>query len=346
MAETHKKQEAGDRKNAADDNVLVDSTLDVVAHTLCSSRCSFMLIDRAADELRVQGARGLSPEVIASARAKIGESIAGIVARSQEPLLIRDLDAHPELLARRIGGCRTNSVLSVPVTVNGEVYGVLNVTDKVEGGPFEEHDLVTLNLLASHLGLCIETSLLHAEIQRLAKTDGLTGTFNHRYFHERLGEELERAGRFTKFISLLMIDVNGFKEFNDHYGHPAGDIALKEIAAALRECVRSIDVISRYGGDEFTVILPETDHRGALRVAARIARSLETRRPSQISNEGFDTLSLSIGISTYPAPARCKQDLIYQADRAMYIAKRRGPLHLHHWEMPKPAEDRPLSPAV
>lgn len=321
----------GDRK-FVDPDLLVDSTLDVVAHTLCSGRCSFMLLDAGTDELRIGRARGISPDVVSNARVKIGESIAGIVAASREPLLIRDLGSHPDLRAHGLGGCKTSSLLSVPVVGNGKLFGVLNVTDRETGQPFDERDLVTLSLLASHLAVCVEVTVLHEHIRQMADTDGLTGARNHRYFQQRLGEELERATRFGEIVSLAMVDVNGFKDFNDRYGHQAGDSVLREVAGALRECVRQIDLVSRYGGDEFVIILPETDGVGAIRAATRIIRSLGARQAAAASLEGFEAITLSLGISTYPTLAGSKQDLIDQADQAMYAAKRGDPPHVHCWE--------------
>ncbi len=313
-------------------NVLVDSTLDIIAHALRSKRCSLMLLDSGASELRIGRARGLSAEVISRARAKLGESIAGLVASRRQPLLVRDLNAHPELAMRAIGGCKANSLLSVPVMVGGEVYGVLNVTERIDDEPFDEDDLNTLNLLSVHLALCIENGLLQAQIQRLANTDGLTGVYNHRYFQQRLHEEVERASRFGEFVSLLMIDVNGFKEFNDRYGHPAGDIVLREIAAIVRGRVRRFDLVGRYGGDEFTVALPETDGRRAQEVAGRIARAVAAHQFPHAGPDDPHSLTVSIGMSTYPYPASYKQELIEQADRAMYAAKQGPYPHLRHWE--------------
>lgn len=331
MVGANKRHTNGRKPKAVDHSMLLDSTLGVIAHTLCSGRCSFMLLDHATEELHVGYAKGLSPEVMAGARAKIGESIAGIVASSRQPLLIRNLDSFPDFRAEGLGQYKTKSVISVPVLVDGDVYGVLNVTDRLDGTSFEEHDLVTLNLLSAHLALCVEVSLFHDHIRQMANVDGLTGASNHRFFHERLGEEIERAHRFGQSLSLLMIDVNGFKDYNDRYGHPAGDAVLQQVANTLRECVRQIDVVSRYGGDEFTIILPETDGTGALNVATRVVTALDAKNLDRAVPAGFEPISLSLGVSSYPKPALSKSDLIEQADQAMYIAKRGTAPHTQYW---------------
>ena len=319
-------------------NTLLDSTFNIIAHVMRSRRCSFMLLDSTGGELRIGSARGLSAEIITRSRAKLGESIAGLVASRRLPLLLRDLKTDPEVRARALGGCKTDSILSVPVEVGGKIYGVLNVTDKENGQPFDELDLATLSLLAAHMALCIENGELQAQIQRLANADGLTEVYNHRYFHERLTEEVERANRFGRPVSLMMIDVNGFKEFNDRHGHPAGDVILREIAAEVRRRVRHLDLVSRYGGDEFTVILPETDGRRALQVANRISRAVATHRFLSVHGEDGYGLTVSTGVSTYPTSAGYKQELIAQADKAMYAAKQGGFPHIRHWEELKPCE--------
>ncbi|MDO8688722.1 MAG: GGDEF domain-containing protein [Dehalococcoidia bacterium] len=223
---------------------------------------------------------------------------------------------------------------------------VLNVTDRQGGQPFDERDLATLNLMASHLALCVEVGALHDQIRQMADTDGLTGVRNHRYFQERLGRETERATRFGQPLSLVMIDVNGLKDFNDERGHRAGDAVLKEVARALEASVRQIDLVSRYGGDEFTVLLPETDMVGARRAARRIIQTLEANKAVTTSIEGFEAITLSLGVSSYPAPASSKLQLLEQADSAMYCAKRGLPPHICCWRNTSEAETSPVAPGL
>jgi diguanylate cyclase (GGDEF)-like protein len=156
----------------------------------------------------------------------------------------------------------------------------------------------------------------------MASTDGLTGLNNHRTFQERLQQEIERARRFDTPLSLLMIDIDRFKKFNDTYGHTNGDEVLKIIARILKDNVRSIDFVARYGGEEFAVILPQVDLEGALVVAERIRRSAENYE--LVFNGHKERVTLSIGVATYPDDASNREQLIDHADKALYLAKRTG----------------------
>ncbi len=151
-----------------------------------------------------------------------------------------------------------------------------------------------------------------------AITDGLTGLYNHRYFHERLSEEIERCQEQGTSLALLFCDVDNFRAFNDLHGHGSGDKALRAVARVLEESVRHVDLVARYGGEEFAAILIDTAEAGALEVAERVRAGI-TRR-----SFGADTLSVSIGVATCPKDATFKDELVDKADWAMYLAKRRG----------------------
>ena len=156
-----------------------------------------------------------------------------------------------------------------------------------------------------------------AEVEAI--TDGLTGLYNHRYLHERLEEELERARRSGSRVSLLFFDCDEFKRYNDAYGHKAGDAALGRIARITEACSRRIDLAARYGGEEFVLVLIDTDNAGALTVAERIRADVEAS-----SAAGGRPLSVSIGVATWPDDASAKDELLDKADWAMYAAKRAG----------------------
>jgi two-component system cell cycle response regulator len=171
----------------------------------------------------------------------------------------------------------------------------------------------------------LEERAKQAELyEKLAHTDGLTGLYNYRFFHQLLSVEMSRAQRFHRPLSLIMLDLDHFKAYNDVYGHPAGDHALRQLARLLRRSSRSYDLVARYGGDEFVIILPETGKGTAAEVAERIrifAGDLRVRR-DDVRPGGRITVSL--GVASFPEDATETGDLIRKADRALYQAKARG----------------------
>ena len=163
-----------------------------------------------------------------------------------------------------------------------------------------------------------------ARLEKEAITDGLTGLFNHRHFYSRLEFEVNRATRANSPVSVLILDVDNFKRYNDRYGHPRGDEVLRKCAAAIRDTVRGVDIAARYGGEEFAVILTETDKKGAMVVAENIRRAIEEQRFRDEEGETTHNVTVSIGVSSYPADTMEMKDLIKKADDALYTAKKEG----------------------
>jgi diguanylate cyclase (GGDEF)-like protein len=182
---------------------------------------------------------------------------------------------------------------------------------------------VPLSNLASEAGLALEVVSLYDNMKIMAVTDGLTGLYNHREFYHSLRRELERARRYRHTLSLLMIDVDDFKHFNDRFGHPAGDFALREIAGLLRKCGRATDIIARYGGEEFAVILPESTPGGALMVAERIKSEVAGHNFIQNAKDSVH-LTVSIGIYSSDSGDVSEDQMVSLADEASYVAKKSG----------------------
>ncbi|OIP36557.1 MAG: hypothetical protein AUK27_01110 [Deltaproteobacteria bacterium CG2_30_66_27] len=185
-----------------------------------------------------------------------------------------------------------------------------------------ENAVPVLNLV-SEAGLALEVVSLYDNMKIMAVTDGLTGLFNHREFYQSLRRELDRARRYRHSLSLLMIDVDDFKQFNDRFGHPAGDVALRTISGLLRTCARTTDIVSRYGGEEFAVILPESTPGGSLMVAERI--KLEVAGHNFIPNASDPVhLTVSIGIYNSESGDVSEDQIVSLADEASYSAKKSG----------------------
>jgi diguanylate cyclase (GGDEF)-like protein len=185
-------------------------------------------------------------------------------------------------------------------------------------------DELVLSAVANQLVVAVENSNLFGLTKVLAITDELTGLYNYRELQTRLNQEVDRATRYESTLSLLMIDADGFKDYNDAHGHIAGDSALTELGAVMRSAVREVDMVARYGGEEFTIILPETDAAGAFVVAEKIREAVADHVFPDAAGEPCCSLTVSVGIATFPTHAVDKESLLREADDALYRAKHEG----------------------
>jgi diguanylate cyclase (GGDEF)-like protein len=237
--------------------------------------------------------------------------------------------AHHDLAKRAEGSQELNpaepsasTAMAIPVHSRATVYGVLAVYGRQGSGGFTEDDLVSVRLLVSQAEAAIENTFLHEEASRLSITDALTGVWNRRHFDLRLDEELERSARFLEPFGLLLLDVDAFKPINDVYGHPAGDFVLVELARRLQDVTRSVDVVARFGGEEFALILPRTPLEGAMLVAEKI-RTAVARVPFDALGQEIP-VTVSVGAAAYPDSGVDPRTLLAAADDALYEAKATG----------------------
>ncbi|MBI5885592.1 MAG: diguanylate cyclase [Deltaproteobacteria bacterium] len=194
-----------------------------------------------------------------------------------------------------------------------------------------EFNKMTAKLKESYAGLekkveerTSELNDVNVKLQELSITDGLTGAFNHRYFYGKLTEEIKRAERYCHPLSIIMSDIDYFKDYNDAHGHVAGDSVLKGVVSCIRRNVREQDMVARYGGEEFSVILPETGKKVAVDVAERIRRCLQAQAISRKDTQPGGSLTISLGIAAFPDDAADPKGLIEKADAALYKAKENG----------------------
>ncbi len=288
---------------------------------------SLMVPANGGRELKIRAAVGMAERVVERLRVRAGEGIAGRVFASGTPIVVENIEQDPRFRRRNRPRYETKSFLCLPIRRDGRVVGVLNLSDKITGEAFGPDDLDLLETILSQATLAIERSTYYAqsrELRRISITDPLTGLLNRRYFEERLREELDRATRHRHPLSLIMIDIDHFKRYNDANGHPAGDKALVLLGRILRASVRAIDVVSRFGGEEFSIILPETIKREALLIGERIRSEVETLYfPGEERLPG-GRLTVSAGVASFPDDARDLRTLVQRADRALYQAKARG----------------------
>ncbi|HUW58525.1 MAG TPA: diguanylate cyclase [Planctomycetota bacterium] len=170
--------------------------------------------------------------------------------------------------------------------------------------------------------------------KELSRTDGLTQLYNHKFFHQLLATEIARTRRYGGEVSLLMVDVDYFKAYNDHNGHPMGDAALQKVAWILSEKSRDVDSVARYGGEEFAVIAPETPKQGAIDLAERLRQEIEGADFERAEVMPHGKFTISIGVASYPQDGSSKSELIERADQALYQAKTAGRNRVAAYESP------------
>ena len=351
---------------AISSSVDLDEVLDTVARTaaelLGSEECQIQEYDRAANTVKPVALWQRVPEDLA--RASLGKEFsledepeekafleAGKVLeqRYSDP----ELPATTRALFEKFGD---RAYLNVPLVFSGQPVGLLVLIEKARERHWTDDEAALATGLAEQAAVAIEHARLYKRVQDQAVTDGLTGLYNHRYFYERLEHEIARARRYATPVSLLMIDLDDFKVFNDRNGHLAGDAVLRGLAAVLQSELRqSLDVAARYGGEEFAVILPNTPiaaapvsqmeidltgriaedrvdadapppgHRGgAEQVAERIRSRVAGMRFLSADGTQLPALTVSIGVAVFPVRTSSPEDLIGHADAALYAAKRAG----------------------
>ncbi|HYG12315.1 MAG TPA: sensor domain-containing diguanylate cyclase, partial [Pyrinomonadaceae bacterium] len=294
---------------------------------LRSERGSLLLFDEAANELEVKAAVGPRADVALDERVRLSESVSGAVLLDGRPRVVRDLTATELHRAPAERKYKTNSFISYPIITGGRKVGVINMTDKAGGEPYDELDLHLLESMAPQMALALDRAGWHqkaTQFQLLSITDPLTGLLNRRYLEERLAEEFERSKRHRFPMSFLMIDIDNFKEYNDRHGHQAGDLALEITAQCLKSALRSADVASRYGGEEFSILLPQTSAAEALVIAERIRSRVEKFSYPHGSSQPGGAITVSIGISAFGPKLETPSSIIGAADHALYVAKSRG----------------------
>jgi diguanylate cyclase (GGDEF)-like protein len=251
----------------------------------------------------------------------ISSGVIGRTARNKKTQFIHDVSLDSDFLP---AAYEVKNEIAVPLLKDNHVLGVLNVESKGDP-PLTENDVNVLNTLAGSVAVAIDNARLHAEVRLMAMTDVVSGLANRRAFDETLYAEITRASRYSQPISLIILDLDSFKEYNDKWGHPAGDIRLKEIADLLRSNVRDPDLAARYGGEEFALILPNTSKGGAIRLAERLCRSAESLAPQKNEdNWPIAGYTISLGVATYPDDATSVEELLLMADNAELMAKRLG----------------------
>lgn len=280
---------------------------------------AIMLVDEATGELVLAKTQGYDSTV--GTRLKPGEGIAGAAVTTGRPICVGDVTAERRYVT---GLSDARSELAIPLTWEGEILGVLNVESR-EPNAYQASDVELLTTVAEQAASYLANARLHQHTRHLAITDPHTGLFNYRHYMDQVASLLNQAQLTGTQFALLMLDLDHFKRCNDTYGHPTGDVILEQTAQVIRLSCRQEDLIFRYGGEEFAVILPGADKAVAARVAERIRLKVASHTFTNKQGRALEfPLSASIGVAGYPEDGIAQVDLLLAADRALYAAKRTG----------------------
>jgi diguanylate cyclase (GGDEF)-like protein len=286
-----------------------------------SEAWSLLLVDENEQSLSFELSRGGKAADMKEHKVRIGQGIAGWVVQYRKPVIINEVYRDKRFDPRfdLMTGFQTRSILCAPLISRGRIIGVVELINK-RRGKFDREDLETLKILVEPGAIAIENAILYKRSTELSFTDDLTHLFNGRYLGLALRREIKRGRRYQIPVAVIFLDLDGFKKINDAHGHLAGSRALVEVGEVLRSSVREIDIVCRYGGDEFTIVLPQTTSAGASIIAERIRQNIEAR--TFLSQLGHEVrLTASFGVSSYPEHGQSREELIQKADRAMYEIK-------------------------
>jgi diguanylate cyclase (GGDEF)-like protein len=289
------------------------------AELLRAERASLLIRSEKSENLYAKAAIGTPANLFKE--TNIGDRVARLVLEGGSPVVVPDIGRIGLRSAPREWNYKTSSFISYPIMLGDRRIAVLNFTDKADGDSFSDRDLELLQAIGPQLAVAIDRGTLKdkaGQFEQLSVTDALTKLLNRRYLEERLAEEIQRSKRHRFPMSLMMLDVDEFKSYNDNWGHPAGDIALRIVADILKETLRAADVAARYGGEEFAVLLPQTTSSEAAAIAERIRQRIErTEFPKR-------KVTVSIGIASVSAEIESADEIVNAADNALYDAKNQG----------------------
>ncbi len=312
---------------------LIQIILEKSTQLLKAEQGSLMLLNSDTSELLVEAEKGITDIPTEEIRLRKGEGLSGQVLESGEPLLVEDIETDPRIKQKNRSRYKTKSFMIVPLRIEDRIAGVLNLSDKSTGDVFTENDMKLLNSFTASAAIAIERSILYKqneELKKISVTDPLTNIYNRRYMNQRLTEEIIRFNRYRQPFSFLMIDIDGFKKYNDTFGHVTGDKALRLVANTLSQGLRSIDIAARFGGDEFAIILPRTPKIDAIHIAERLRENTNIAPLFKEAGLPVGEMTISLGLASYPDDASSMSELIEKTDQALYLAKKGGGNRLVH----------------
>ncbi len=301
--------------------IIMEKTADFIR----AEGWSILLIDKERQELVFEAAAGAAGEKLIGMRLKINQGVAGWVARTGKSLIVEDVSRDPRFYdgVDKKTKFTTKSILCVPMKSRDEIIGVVEVINKIGGEPFTKDDLEIFENLVQHVTIALRNAMIYRKMEETSITDDLTKLYNTRFCNQKLDELIKERMKTNAKISLIFFDVDFFKLVDDNYGHLVGSETLKLIGERARSVIRERDIAVRYGGDEYIIILPDTDKPTAAIIAERIRKTIE-EKPFPAQDGKYFNVTVTLGVATFPEDALSRDDLIGKADKAMYQGKMTG----------------------
>ena len=300
---------------------ILQTIMDKMAEYFRPDTWSLLMVDETKQEMYFAIAVGEAADTLKNLRLKVGEGIAGWVAKHGESLIVPDVynDARFAKRVDEMTKWQTRSIICVPLRSRHRVLGAIQLINCAME-TFGDNELFFLHALCDYAAIAIDNARAVEKIQELTITDDVTGLFNARHLYKTLESEVYRSARFGYEFSVLFIDLDHFKRVNDTHGHLVGSKLLTEVGFHLKHHLRLIDYAFRYGGDEFVILLPQTSKDAAMIVARRILDVF--RHTAFLEGDGLGlSVRASIGVATYPEDAKSTHEIIRQADEMMYMVK-------------------------
>lgn len=301
--------------------IIMEKTADLIK----AEGWSVLLLDHDQGELVFEAAAGEAGKKLLGLRLKIGQGVAGWVARYGQSLIVSDVTKDPRFYSGVDKKTKfiTKSILCVPMRSRDKIIGVVEVVNKIGGEPFTPDDLEIFENLVAHVTIALQNAAMYRKMEEASLVDDLTHLYNVRYCNKYLDGFLNTRKTPKGVISLIFLDIDFFKLVDDNYGHLVGSETLRYVGERIKRVVRNEDVVIRYGGDEYIVILPNTDKKTAQVIAERIRKEVNQEPFYAFGNKKF-TISVTLGVANYPDDAKTRDDLIGKADKAMYEGKLSG----------------------
>lgn len=320
-------------------NVMFDRTLQVLNETLACDHIVLFIHKPGESALEVVRTSGLNTEVLSKVRFTFSQGITGEAAQSQRMIYVKNLDEDDRNLSYHGLIATRGSMISVPLVIKERLVGAINLHKK-QRDAFSASELRLVQAIANQTAIAIDNTQLQTKSRELSNRDELTGLSNRRHFQEILKREVAQARRFSSIFSVVMCDIDGFKQHKLTLGNIQSDALLRQVGQALLQNTRGIDLVSRFSNDQFIIMLPKTTKEGAFAAAEKLRKQILKENFSRQIHSDLDfKVTLSFGVTEFPGDSKNIYELLNLADRALYAAKQDGSNCTVAWEGPAPGPE-------